>query len=113
MQDPMQLPVPTQFACGKDHTVVAAQGKFYGFGKGEQGQFGHVKGLQEVDHGNRTAPGHRGGRKSEWRNDGGRTRSTSQWQSRSQVVWAHRHCDRHWTPFSSLFVSLLFSVSSC
>lgn len=48
MQDPIQLPVPTQFACGKDHTVVAAQGKFYGFGKGEQGQFGHVKGLQEV-----------------------------------------------------------------
>jgi len=37
--------VPTQFALGKRHTVLFGDGRFYGFGSGTSGQFGHVQGL--------------------------------------------------------------------
>jgi hypothetical protein len=42
--------VPTQFACGRDHTIIAAEGRFFGFGDGKNGQFGQVKGLKHVSH---------------------------------------------------------------
>lgn len=37
--------VPTQVACGRDHSLLCGDGRLFGFGNGESGQFGPIKGL--------------------------------------------------------------------